>query len=137
MTRALEDAALMPEAVDYINLHGTGTDLNDPLETAAVKRVFGAHAKAIPTSSTKSQIGHPQGASGAAGAAATLAAMEHDFIAPTLNLDTPDERCDLDYVPHIAREANVEIALCNCLGFGSKNAALVLRKGVAARKGIR
>lgn len=129
MTRALQDANLSANAVDYINLHGTATDLNDPLETAAVKLVFGSHVSTLPTSSTKSQIGHPQGASGAAGVAASLAAMQNGFIPPTINLDVPDERCDLDYVPNRAREASIQTALCNCLGFGSKNAALVLRKG--------
>ncbi len=128
MTQALEDANVQAEDVDYANLHGTATQLNDPLETAAVKLALGEHARRIPMSSVKSQIGHPQGASGAAGAASALCAMREGFAPPTINLDTPDPRCDLDYVPHKSRAADVNVALCNCLGFGSKNSALVLKK---------
>ncbi|HVF09496.1 MAG TPA: beta-ketoacyl-ACP synthase II [Abditibacteriaceae bacterium] len=128
MQSALDDAAVAPETIDYVNLHGTGTQLNDPLETAAVKLALGDHAYQIPMSSTKSQIGHPQGASGAAGIAAALAAMHQGFVPPTINLDHPDARCDLDYVANHAREADVAIALCNCLGFGSKNSALVVKR---------
>ena len=128
MRGALADAEVTAESVDYVNLHGTGTQLNDPLETAAVKMALGERAHQIPMSSTKSQIGHPQGASGAAGVAAALVAMHEGFAPPTINLDHPDERCDLDYVANQARAANVEIALCNCLGFGSKNSALVLKR---------
>ena len=128
MRLALEDAGAAPESIDYVNLHGTGTTLNDPLETAAVKLALGDHAYAIPMSATKSQIGHPQGASGAAGVAAALVAMHENFIPPTINLHSPDPHCDLDYSPLRAREAQVESALCNCLGFGSKNSALVVRR---------
>jgi len=128
MTSALKDARTSPEEIDYVNLHGTGTQLNDPLETAALKMALGNHARSTPCSSTKSQIGHPQGASGAAGVAATLAAMQHGFLPPTINLDSPDENCDLDYVANHSRAGNVQTALCNCLGFGSKNSALVLKK---------
>ncbi|PQV63037.1 3-oxoacyl-[acyl-carrier-protein] synthase II [Abditibacterium utsteinense] len=128
MKMALDDAEIAPEAVDYVNLHGTATALNDPLETAAVKIALGERAYQIPMSATKSQIGHPQGASGAAGIAAALVAMHEGFIAPTINLETPDSNCDLDYVPNVRREAKVDVALCNCLGFGSKNAAVVLKK---------
>jgi 3-oxoacyl-[acyl-carrier-protein] synthase II len=128
MRLALDDARMPPETVDYANLHGTGTQLNDPLETAAVKIALGRHARRIPMSSTKSQIGHPQGASGAAGVAAALAAMHHGFAPPTINLDRPDPQCDLDYVPRQARAAGVRVALCNCLGFGSKNSALVVKR---------
>jgi 3-oxoacyl-[acyl-carrier-protein] synthase II len=127
MELALGDAGVSPDEIDYINLHGTGTELNDPLETEAVKRVFGERAYRVPMSSTKSQIGHPQGASGAAGLAAILAGMQGGFAPPTINLDHPDPRCDLDYVPHEARPARIQTALANCLGFGSKNAALVVR----------
>ncbi len=127
MKMALDDAQTSPEAVDYVNLHGTATALNDPLETAAVKMALGDHAFQIPMSATKSQIGHAQGASGAAGVAAALAALREGIIAPTINLENAAPECDLDYVPNTARAANVEIALCNCLGFGSKNAALVLK----------
>ena len=129
MKLALDDAQIDVAAVDYVNLHGTATDLNDPLETAAVKMTFGARAHDVPMSSSKSQIGHPQGASGSAGLGAAIVAMQSGFVPPTLNLDTPDPRCDLDYVAHRARQHEVEWALCNCLGFGSKNAALVVRKG--------
>jgi 3-oxoacyl-[acyl-carrier-protein] synthase II len=128
MTLALEDASTPAEQIDYVNLHGTATQLNDPLETAAVKLALSHRAYAIPMSATKSQIGHPQGASGAAGVAATIAAMHHGFAPPTINLETPDEACDLDYVPKYSRPAEIDTALCNCLGFGSKNAALVVKK---------
>ena len=128
MTLAMQDAAIAPEEIDYVNLHGTATVLNDRIETKAVKLALGARAREIPMSATKSQIGHPQGASGAAGIGAALLALNKNIIAPTINLDTPDEECDLDYVPNIAKKADVKIALCNCIGFGSKNSALVLEK---------
>ncbi|BCM88589.1 3-oxoacyl-[acyl-carrier-protein] synthase 2 [Abditibacteriota bacterium] len=128
MTMALADANIAPSEVDYVNLHGTATAANDPLETAAVKIALGTYAMQTPMSSTKSQIGHAQGASGAAGVAATIAGMEGGFIPPTINLDKPDPACDLDYVPHQSRPGHIEWALANCLGFGSKNAALVLRR---------
>ena len=128
MSLALRDASTEETAVDYVNLHGTGTQMNDPLETAAVKLALGEHASQIPMSSTKSQIGHPQGASGAAGVCAALFAMHENCVPPTINLDNPDPECDLDYVPNQARAAEVNVVLCNCLGFGSKNAALVLKK---------
>ncbi len=128
MQIALDDAGVLPKQIDYINLHGTSTQLNDRIETQAVKNAFGDYAYKIPMSGTKSQIGHPQGASGAAGIGATLLAMSENIIAPTINLDTPDENCDLDYTPNTAREKAVQTALCNCIGFGSKNSALVLRK---------
>ena len=114
--------------VDYVNLHGTSTLLNDRIETHALKLAFGEEARRIPMSATKSQIGHPQGASGAAGLAAALCAMHTNVIPPTINLDEPDPDCDLDYVPNHAREGSVQIALCNCIGFGSKNSALVIEK---------
>lgn len=128
MTIALEDAGLATDEIDYINLHGTSTELNDRIETCALKLAFGEAAKKIPMSATKSQIGHPQGASGAAGIGATLCAMHTGKIPPTINLDVPDPSCDLDYVPNIARARKVTRALCNCIGFGSKNSALVLEK---------
>lgn len=128
MTIALADAGIEPEQIDHVNLHGTSTVMNDKIETVALKIALGDHAYRIPMSATKSQVGHPQGASGAAGIAATLFAMETGTIAPTINLDEPDPDCDLDYVPNVARKAKVATALCNCIGFGSKNSALVLRK---------
>jgi 3-oxoacyl-[acyl-carrier-protein] synthase II len=123
---ALADAEVEPEQVDYVNLHGTATDLNDRVETAAVKRALGLAARRIPMSTTKSMIGHPQGASGAAGVVATLLSMQSGFLPPTINYEAPDPACDLDYVPNQARESKARIALCNCMGFGSKNSALVV-----------
>ena len=128
MRLALEDAGCTAKDVDYVNLHGTSTVLNDRIETSALKRAFDGHAARIPMSATKSQIGHPQGASGAAGLGAALCAMHTNKIPPTINLDEPDPDCDLDYVPNEAREASVNVALCNCIGFGSKNSALVVQK---------
>jgi 3-oxoacyl-[acyl-carrier-protein] synthase II len=128
MHLALEDAGREPKDIDYVNLHGTSTQLNDRIETSALKLAFDGHARRIPMSATKSQIGHPQGASGAAGMAAALCAMQTNRIPPTINLDEPDPACDLDYIPNEAREANVRVALCNCIGFGSKNSALVIEK---------
>lgn len=125
---ALDDAGLKPEEIDYLNLHGTSTELNDRTETRAVKMAFGPAASRLPMSATKSMIGHPQGASGAAGLTATLGAMTESFLPPTINLDEPDPECDLDYVANTARAAEVRHALCNCIGFGSKNSALVVRK---------
>jgi 3-oxoacyl-[acyl-carrier-protein] synthase II len=128
MGLALADAGREPEDVDYVNLHGTSTQLNDRIETHAIKVAFGERARSIPMSATKSQIGHPQGASGAAGLGAALCAMQTNIIPPTINLDEPDPDCDLDYVPNQAREGHVRVALCNCIGFGSKNSALVIEK---------
>ncbi len=129
MSLAMQDAVVALEAIDYVNLHGTSTQLNDRIETQAIKNAFGEHAYKLSMSATKSQIGHPQGASGAAGIGATLLALNEDIVAPTINLDFPDLDCDLDYTPNKAKEkADVKIALCNCIGFGSKNSALVLRK---------
>ncbi len=128
MKLALADAGLGPKHVDYVNLHGTSTMLNDRIETSALKLAFDGHAQRIPMSATKSQIGHPQGASGAAGLGAALCAMQTHKIPPTINLDEPDPECNLDYVPNEAREADVRIAVCNCIGFGSKNSALVIEK---------
>ena len=125
---AMEDAAIDAAAVDYVNLHGTSTQLNDRIETRALKLALGEKARRTPMSSLKSQIGHPQGACGAAGIAATLVAMHHGQIPPTINLEKPDPDCDLDYVPEAGRRAEIEHAVCNCIAFGSKNSALVLRK---------
>ncbi|HVT89281.1 MAG TPA: beta-ketoacyl-[acyl-carrier-protein] synthase family protein [Tepidisphaeraceae bacterium] len=126
---ALADANISKDRIDYVNLHGTGTELNDRLETSAMWKCFGGRAGLIPMSSTKSMIGHPQGACGAAGLAATILCMRRNIVHPTINLDEPDPQCDLDYVPHVARKAKVEFALCNCIAFGSKNSALVIRRG--------
>ncbi|HEV2911970.1 MAG TPA: beta-ketoacyl-[acyl-carrier-protein] synthase family protein [Pyrinomonadaceae bacterium] len=128
MMIAIADAARDPADIDYVNLHGTSTVLNDRIETNALKIALGEHAARIPMSGTKSQLGHPQGASGAAGIGAALCAMHTNIIPPTINLDVPDPQCDLDYVPNLAREASVRVALCNCIGFGSKNSALVIER---------
>jgi 3-oxoacyl-[acyl-carrier-protein] synthase II len=128
MRLAMDDAGVGPDAIDYLNLHGTSTQLNDRIETRAVKLVFGNRATSIPSSSVKSMIGHPQGASGAAGVVASLLGMRDGFLPPTINRDVPDPECDLDVIPNVGRECRVETALCNCIGFGSKNAALVLRR---------
>ncbi|HEY0377835.1 MAG TPA: beta-ketoacyl-[acyl-carrier-protein] synthase family protein [Pyrinomonadaceae bacterium] len=128
MRLALRDAGREPAEVDYVNLHGTSTLLNDRIETHALKHAFGEEARRIPMSATKSQVGHPQGASGAAGLGAALCAMHRGVIPPTINLDEPDPDCDLDYVPNEARIADVRVALCNCIGFGSKNSALIIEK---------
>ena len=128
MRLAMSDAGVDASEIDYVNLHGTSTQLNDRIETQAIKLAFGEHAYRIPMSATKSQIGHPQGATGAAGVAATLLALNEDVIPPTINLEVPDPECDLDYVANHARTGEVNTALCNCIGFGSKNSALILRK---------
>ncbi len=126
MGMALADAALPSSAIGYINLHGTSTVLNDRIETRAVKLAFGAGAERLPMSALKSMIGHPQGASGAAGLAETLLALREQIVPPTINLERADPDCDLDYVPHQARPHAFQYALCNCIGFGSKNSALVV-----------
>jgi len=125
---ALEETRIGAQDVQYVNLHGTSTEMNDRVETRALKLALGAHAGRIPMSGLKSQIGHAQGACGSASLAATLIAMEHGKIPPTINLDAPDPECDLDYVPDVGRKAQIEHAICNCVGFGSKNSALVLRR---------
>ncbi len=126
MQLAIDDAGISPETIDYVNLHGTSTRLNDRIETQAVKNAFGDYAYKLSTSATKSQIGHPQGASGAAGIGATLLALNEKVIAPTINLDVPDAECDLDYTANFSAKKFINTALCNCIGFGSKNSALVL-----------
>ncbi|MCX6592116.1 MAG: beta-ketoacyl-[acyl-carrier-protein] synthase family protein [Acidobacteria bacterium] len=125
---ALKEAGAAPESVDYIAYHGTSTELNDRIETRAVRLAFGAHADRLPGSSIKSLIGHPQGACGAASVATTLLAMRDGIAHPTLNLDEADPECDLDYIPHVARKLAINTAVCNCIAFGSKNSALVLRR---------
>ncbi len=125
---ALNDAGVNKNDVEYVNLHGTSTKLNDKLETLAMKLVFGDRAYDIPMSATKSMIGHPQGASGAAGLLATLAGMRKGFIHPTINYEKPDPECDLNYIPNKAINKEITTAVCNCIGFGSKNSALVVRK---------
>jgi len=128
MTLALKDAGVEPAEIGYLNYHGTSTDLNDRIETRAVKLAFGPHAATLAGSATKSMIGHPQGACGAAGVAATLMAFRDDLLPPTINLDTPDPECDLDYIANVARPAHIDAAICNTIAFGSKNSALVLKR---------
>ncbi|HTS60296.1 MAG TPA: beta-ketoacyl-[acyl-carrier-protein] synthase family protein [Terriglobales bacterium] len=125
---AMKDAGISAEDVDHVNLHGTSTQLNDRIETRALKLALGERAPEVPMSALKSQIGHPQGACGAAGVAATIVAIESGQLPPTINLQTPDPDCDLDYVPQAGRKRTIEHAVCNCIAFGSKNSALVLRK---------
>jgi 3-oxoacyl-[acyl-carrier-protein] synthase II len=129
MELALADAGLAKDEVGYVNLHGTGTELNDRLETAAVRKCFGQRAGDLPCSSTKSMIGHPQGACGAAGLAAGVLMLRQGVLHPTINLEKPDPACDLDYVPNVARAKAVDAALCNCIAFGSKNSAVVVTRG--------
>ena len=128
MCVAMKDAGVTPGDVDYLNYHGTATDLNDRIETRAVKLAFGEHARKLPGSATKSMIGHPQGACGSAGVAATLMAFRDDILPPTINLDNPDPDCDLDYIPNVARQQRIDVAVCNTIAFGSKNSALVLKR---------
>jgi 3-oxoacyl-[acyl-carrier-protein] synthase II len=125
---AMQQAGIGAANVDYVNLHGTSTQLNDRIETRALKLALGERAREVPMSALKSQIGHPQGACGAAGVAATLVAMRRGQIPPTINLENADPECDLDYVPHAGRKKAIEHAICNCIAFGSKNSALVLRR---------
>ena len=128
MAAALRDAALEPSAVGYINAHGTSTPYNDKFETIAIKRVFGAHAKKLAVSSTKSMTGHLLGAAGGIEAIATAFALHHGVLPPTMNYEKPDPDCDLDYVPNQARKQDVEVALSNAFGFGGTNATLAFRK---------
>jgi 3-oxoacyl-[acyl-carrier-protein] synthase II len=125
---AMKEAGIGARDVDYVNLHGTSTQLNDRIETRALKLALSDRAREVPMSALKSQIGHPQGACGAAGVAATIVAMQRGQVPPTINLETPDPECDLDYVPDVGRKKAIEHAVCNCIAFGSKNSALVLRK---------
>jgi 3-oxoacyl-[acyl-carrier-protein] synthase II len=126
IAQAIERSGHAPEKIGYVNYHGTSTVLNDAVETRCVRHVFGAHAERLAGSSVKSMIGHPQGASGASGVVTTALAMSRNFLPPTINQREADPACDLDTVPNQGRRAEVEAALCNCLGFGSKNSALVL-----------
>lgn len=128
MTEAVSRSGRAPEEIGYINYHGTSTQLNDAIESRCTRTAFGALAERIPGSSTKSMIGHPQGASGSAGVVATALALSRGFLPPTINLTDPDPQCDLDFIPNEGRVASPQAALCNCLGFGSKNSALVLGK---------
>jgi|RhiMetdeSRZDD1v2_1073273.scaffolds.fasta_scaffold234870_3 3-oxoacyl-[acyl-carrier-protein] synthase II len=128
MLLAMKDAEVEPSTVGYINAHGTSTPYNDKSETMAIKRVFGDHAHKLAVSSTKSMTGHLLGAAGGIEAIATALAIHHGILPPTINYETPDPECDLDYVPNLARKQDVEVALSNAFGFGGTNATIVLRK---------
>ena len=128
MQLALKDAEVAPHQVDYVNAHGTSTELNDKTETKALKSVFGDHAKKLAISSTKSMTGHLLGAAGVVELTATLLCMQHGLVHPTINYETPDPECDLDYVPNVARPMEINVALSNSLGFGGHNAVLVVKK---------
>jgi 3-oxoacyl-[acyl-carrier-protein] synthase II len=123
----LQEGGIGPGDVRYIHYHGTSTELHDRIETRAAKLAFGDYAYKLAGSSLKSMIGHPQGACGAAGIAATLLAMRDGVLPPTINVDEPDPNCDLDYVLDIGRKLHVEHAIANCIAFGSKNSAMLLR----------
>jgi 3-oxoacyl-(acyl-carrier-protein) synthase len=127
MRWALEDAGIPPAEIDYINAHGPGTEVGDPAETLAVKKVFGEGAYQVPISSTKSMIGHALGGAGAIEAMACVQSIHHNIIHPTINLEQPDPECDLDYVPNVAREAEVRTTMSNSFGLGGQNASVILR----------
>ena len=127
-TAALQDAGISPEEVDYINAHGTSTNINDAMETKAIKMALGSHAYQVAVSSTKSMTGHMLGAAGAVELIAVTLACQHSLIPPTINYKNPDPVCDLDYVPNIAREKTVNVAISDSLGFGGHNAVLVIKK---------
>jgi 3-oxoacyl-[acyl-carrier-protein] synthase II len=128
MRQALADARLAPEQIGYINAHGTSTKYNDAGETKVIKAVFGDHARRLAVSSTKSMTGHTLGAAGGIEAIASALALRDGVLPPTINYATPDPECDLDYVPNQARQAQVEYALSNNLGFGGHNASLIFRR---------
>jgi len=128
MRSAIKDAGITPNDIDYINAHGTSTEFNDKTETTAIKKVFGERARSIPISSTKSMTGHLLGAAGGVELIATVLCMQNGFIHPTINYETPDPECDLDYVPNTAREAQITCALSNSLGFGGHNAVLIVKR---------
>jgi 3-oxoacyl-[acyl-carrier-protein] synthase II len=128
MREALRDAGIEPSEVDYINAHGTSTDFNDKFETSAIKKAFGDAAYKVAISSTKSMTGHLLGAAGAIEAVASILAIKHDIIPPTINYENPDPDCDLDYVPNVARRTKVEVAMSNSLGFGGHNASIIFKE---------
>jgi 3-oxoacyl-[acyl-carrier-protein] synthase II len=128
MDAAVRDARIEPSAIDYVNAHGTSTPFNDKLETLAMKRLFGDHARSVAISSTKSMTGHLLGAAGGLEAGITALAVKHQIAPPTINLDHPDPECDLDYIPHAARPMKIEYALSNSFGFGGTNGALLFKR---------
>ena len=128
MKTALEAAAVSPDSVDYINAHGTETQMNDRTETYAIKTVLGHHASEIPVSSTKSMTGHLIAAAGAIECSTCILSLRHQVITPTINYSVPDNDCDLDYVPNESRDAKLNVVLSNSFGFGGQNACLVLSR---------
>ena len=128
MRRAVADAGMPADKIDYINAHGTGTPLGDAAETVAIKEVFGPAAKKLVVSSTKSAVGHSLGASGGIELVATIRALVHSVVPPTINLDNPDEQCDLDYCPNTARDRTIDVAMSSSFGFGGHNACIVVRR---------
>jgi 3-oxoacyl-[acyl-carrier-protein] synthase II len=128
MRRAVADAGVAADEVDYISAHGTSTALNDKYETAAIKQVFGPYAPEISISSQKSMMGHTIGAAGAIEAAVTALTIANDVVSPTINYENPDEECDLDYTPNVARPRVVRVAMSNSFGFGGHNFSVVLSK---------
>ena len=128
MEEALESAGLAPEAVDYINAHGTSTLLNDRIETRAIRQIFDSHADRLVVSSTKSMVGHLMGAAGAVEAIACVKSLETGWVHPTINYEYPDPACDLDYVPNQARRVEPQVALSNSFGFGGHNGCVVFRR---------
>ena len=128
MKNTLTDAGIAPEKVDYINAHGTSTTALDGIEALAIKKVFGEHAYRLAVSSTKSMTGHMLGAAGSIEAIFCVLAIRHDIAPPTINLDNPDKDCDLDFVPHEARQMKINIALSNSFGFGGTNGSLLFKK---------
>jgi 3-oxoacyl-[acyl-carrier-protein] synthase II len=127
MRAAIKDAKLSPDDIGYVNAHGTSTPIGDAIETRALKRVFGKRAKSVPVSSTKSMTGHLLGGAGGLEAGISVLALRDQILPPTINQETPDPECDLDYVPNTARRASVEYALSNSFGFGGTNAALIFK----------
>jgi 3-oxoacyl-[acyl-carrier-protein] synthase II len=129
MRLAIYRSGYSVDEIGYVNYHGTSTVLNDAVEARCVRELFGPRAAGVPGSSTKSMIGHPQGASGASGIVTTVLALANRYLPPTINLEEADPECDLDLLPQVGRPAAPVAALCNCLGFGSKNSAMVVSRG--------
>ena len=125
---AMKDARVNKEDVGYINFHGTSTVMNDKIETLAFKKAFNGYAMQVPGSSTKSMVGHPQGASGAMGVTVSVLSLLYGVLTPTINMENLDPECDVDYIPNEAREKQARVAISNCISFGSKNSALILKK---------
>jgi len=128
MSEALQDAGMSAADVDYINAHGTSTEINDPVETKAIKAAFGEHARRLAVSSTKGMTGHCIGAAGGLEAIVSVLALRDQFLPATINLDEPDPECDLDYVPNVGRQARVRAAMSNSLGFGGHNGVVLFRE---------